>query len=119
MIDEVPPELRACLYHSAAANEISLNEQAVRILADHYRVKWQTPSNGLRGHDGPPKAKTVNAGSSKLSIRGGAKLHRKIAVDAARRGGTLRGVVLECLSLHYQLEPEPIGRRPRKKETTA
>ncbi len=42
---------------------------------------------------------------------------RLAGVDAARRDGTLRGVVLEILALKFGLTPEPIGRRPRTKET--
>lgn len=82
---------------------MSINDTAVSILAAWYRVKHQ-PS-------GVPF--TAEQGSSNLAIRGGAKLHRKIDIDRARRGGgTLRGIVLERLALHYGLEPPPIGRRP-------
>ncbi len=114
MVSDCPPEIHAALYHAAHEQQVSVNEAAVRILAAHYNVKHITPANGLRGHDGAAIAPRRNPESDKLSIRGGSKLHRKISVDAARRDGTLRGVVLECLALAFELEPPPIGRRPKK-----
>ena len=117
MIDGVPHELRASLVAAAQENSISVNEQAVRVLATHYRVKLATPENGLRGQSGPSPHIERKPDTEKLSIRGPAQLHRKIAIDAAKRDGTLRGVVLEQLSLWANMDPEPIGRRPRTKET--
>jgi predicted HicB family RNase H-like nuclease len=119
MIDGVPHELRAALVGAAQENSTSVNEQAVRILAAHYKVKLVTPENGLRGQHGPAPHIERQPDTAKLSIRGPAQLHRKIAIDAAKRDGTLRGVVLEQLSLHFGLESEPIGRRPRAERTTA
>ena len=117
MLDGVSPELRAALVASALENGTSVNEQAVRVLAAHYNVKLVTPENGLRGQTGPSPHIERQPDTTKLSIRGPAQLHRKIAVDAAKRDGTLRGVVLEQLSLHFHLEAEPIGRRPRTGRT--
>jgi predicted HicB family RNase H-like nuclease len=119
LLTDVPSEIRQALDEQAATQKESVNAVAVRILADRYKVKYQAPHNGLRGQrDVPTHSFRRNPDSTKLTIRGGAKLHRKISVDAARRGGTLRGVVLEALALHYQLTPEPIGRRPRQKGDT-
>jgi predicted HicB family RNase H-like nuclease len=117
MIDGVPHQLRAALVSAARDNHISVNEQAVRVIATHYKVKLSTPENGLRGQTGPSPHIERKPDTEKLSIRGPASLHRKIAIDAAKRDGTLRGVVLEQLSLHFGLEAEPIGRRPRTKVT--
>ena len=117
MIDGVPHELRTALVAAAQENSISVNEQAVRVLATHYRVKLATPENGLRGQSGPSPHIERKPDTEKLSIRGPAQLHRKIAIDAAKRDGTLRGVVLEQLSLWAHMDPEPIGRRPRAGRT--
>lgn len=106
MVTGVPHSLRAALLGDAKERGLPINEVAARILAERYNVKW-TPMNG----HGPVER---NPDSERLSIRGGAKLHKKISLDAVRRDGTLRGVVLECLCLHYNLPLEPIGRRPRK-----
>ena len=117
MIDGASPELRAALVLAARENSTSVNEQAVQVLAAHYKVKYTTPENGLRGQPGPSPHIERKPDTEKLSIRGPASLHRKIAVDAAKRDGTLRGVVLEQLCLHFGITPEPISRRPRTKET--
>jgi predicted HicB family RNase H-like nuclease len=117
MIDGVPHQLRAALVSAARDNHISVNEQAVRVLAAHYKVKLATPENGLRGQTGPSPHIERKPDTEKLSIRGPAALHRKMAVDAAKRDGTLRGVVLEQLSLWANMTPEPIGRRPRTGRT--
>jgi len=117
MIDGVPHELRASLVAAAQENSISVNEQAVRVLATHYKVKLATPENGLRGQSGPSPHIERKPDTEKLSIRGPAQLHRKIAIDAAKRDGTLRGVVLEQLSLWANMTPEPISRRPRAGRT--
>lgn len=116
LVADVPAEIRSALDTDATQNGVSVNAVAVRILCDHYNVKYQLPQNGLRG-----QAETAthsfrrNPDATTLTIRGGAKLHRKISIDAARREGTLRGVVLEVLALHYGQTPQPIGRRPRQK----
>lgn len=103
LVYDVPPEIRFALNCDAEEQDCSINEAAVKILAAHYKVKY-VPT-GVRFTDG---------GGANLSIRGGAKLHRKIDIDRARRGGgTLRGIVLERLALHYGLPALPIGRRPR------
>ncbi len=105
LVYDVPPEIRDALVADAYAQNVSINERAVSILCAHYKVK-HTPSE---------VPFTADKGGENLSIRGGAKLHRKIDIDRARRGGgTLRGIVLERLALHYGLEPPPIGRRPRR-----
>jgi hypothetical protein len=104
LVYDVPPEIRDALVADAYQQNVSINEAAVSILAAHYKVK-HIPT-------GVPF--TADSGGKNLSIRGGAKLHRQIDIDRARRGGgTLRGIVLERLALHYGLEAPPIGRRPR------
>lgn len=106
LVYDVPPEIREALVAEAYARNISINDLAVEICATRFKVK-HIPT-------GVPF--TSENGGKNLSIRGGAKLHRKIDMERARRGGgTLRGVVLETLALHYDLEPPPIGRRPRTK----
>lgn len=105
LVYDVPEEIRGALVADAAEQNVSINECAVSILASHYKVKHR-PS-------GVPF--TTESGGRNISIRGGAKLHRKIDIDRARRGGgTLRGIVLERLALHYGLDAPPIGRRPRR-----
>lgn len=110
LVFDVPPEIREALVNDAYERNVSVNDLAVQILATHFRVK-HTPT-------GAPFT-SVND-SKNLAIRGGAKLHRKIDMERARRGGgTLRGIVLERLALHYGLEPPPIGRRPPTRKDVA
>lgn len=118
MIVGVSPELRAALVSCAKDHGLSVNETAVRILADHYKVKVMPAENGLRGQAGKPTHSFERADTDKLSVRGPASLHRKISADARKRNGTLRGVVLECLANQFDIPAEPIGRRPREKGTT-
>lgn len=107
LVFDVPEPIRLALVKDASEQNVSINECAVAILAAHYKVK-HLPS-------GVPFALADGNGGRNLSIRGGAKLHRKIDIDRARRGGgTLRGIVLERLALNYGLEAPPIGRRPRR-----
>ena len=113
LVTDVPSEIRKALVSEAKARDCSINKVAVQILATAFKVKYVEPVNGLRGHEGAPRYRTADP--STLLVRGGAKLHRAITADAARRGGTLRGVVLEKIALNFQIEPQPIGRRPRKK----
>ena len=108
LVYDVPPEIRDALVADAQEQDISINEAAVKILAEHYNVKW-IPAGVTYTDFG----RSNPDGLTKLVIRGGAKLHRKIDIDRARRGGTLRGVVLERLAINYGLEPPPITRRPR------
>jgi hypothetical protein len=103
LVHDVPKPIADALNADAQAQGISINAAAVTILAGHYGVVF-APSN----------APYTRGLLLNLSIRGGDTLHRRIHIDAAKRGGTLRGVVLERLALHYGLEPEPIGRRPRR-----
>ena len=76
LVYDVPPEIRDMLVADAYKQNVSINERAVSILAAHYKVK-HIPS-------GVPF--TSDNGGKNLSIRGGAKLHRKIDItghDAA------------------------------------
>jgi hypothetical protein len=109
LVYDVPPEIKAALVADAQERNVSINDRAVAILAAHYKVK----------HIPTGFPFTSDTGSPNLTLRGGAKLHRKIDMDRARRRGTLRGLVLECLALHYGLEPPPIGRRPKTERTPA
>lgn len=119
-MQDVNPDTRRALINEARSQDVSINEVVVRILCAAYKVKHTPFVNGLRGHEGSPlKFTEVDETTKDLCIRGGAKLHRKISDDARKRGGTLRGVVLERLNLHFSLPTEPIGRRPRTKEMTA
>jgi hypothetical protein len=119
LVHGVPPDLRAALTEQAKSQGVSVNEAAVILLSQCFKVKHVPVENGLKGATGPTHS-FPRGDSDILYLRGGAKLQKAITADARKRGGTLRGVVLECLCLHFDIEPEPIGRRPRQpKGTTA
>ncbi len=102
LVYDIPDEIREALVADAQERNRSLNEVVVQILADRFRVNM--PQTLAPFTDGE---------AERLSVRAGPKLHQKIALEGAKRSGTLRGVVLESLALHYNLEVPPIGRRPR------
>ena len=110
LVYDVPEKIRRPLVRQAKRENTSINDLAVTILADHYKIDWSPSGSPFTQGEG-----------RNLSLRGGVKLHKKIDVERAQRGGgTLRGVVLEKLAIYYGVKPDPIGRRPRKpREKTA
>ncbi len=119
LVHGVSPDLRKALNEEAKTRGVSVNEAAVILLSQCFKVKHVPVENGLKGATGPTHS-FPRGDSDILYIRGGTKLQRAITADARKRGGTLRGVVLECLCLHFDIPAEPIGRRPRQpKGTTA
>lgn len=106
LLTDVPPDLRKLLEGAARHKDTSINEEAVGILCAAYNIKHVPNTNGYVAYN--------RGGSDTLLLRGGASLHKAIGKDARKRGGTLRGVVLEKIALHFGLEPGPITRQPRK-----
>lgn len=107
LVYDIPDDIRTALVADAQAQNVSLNEVVVQVLGKRFGVKVK-----------PSDVPFTDGEAEKLSVRAGPKLHRKIDLERARRSGTMRGIVLESLALHYELEPPPIGRRPRKKAET-
>ena len=107
LVHDVPDEIRKALIADAKKRDLSINEVAVTILADRFRVKRE--AKVVDGRSAFGASDGLN-----LTIRAGAAIHQKVAVEAAKRQGTLRGVVLETLAIHYGIDPPPLGRRSRK-----
>lgn len=106
LVYDIPDEIRTALLVDAEERNMSVNDLTVTILAQRFKVKHK-----------PTGAPFTDGDMKNFAVRAGADLHRKIDIERARRGGgTLRGVVLESLALHYDLEPPPIGRRRPTKE---
>lgn len=116
LVTDIPTEIRKALVDDARSQDVSVNETAVRILCGCFNVKHVESLNGLRGQDGPPGFVAADPKNTTLLIRGGAKLHRQMDRARRKRNATLRGVVLECLALYYELPAPPVGRRPRQKK---
>lgn len=121
MVADMPVDIRKALVSDAQTQDIPVSEAAARILCDTFKVKHVPPANGLRGHKGNPvRFSPVSDTNPNIVIRGGASLHRKMDIARAKRGGTLRGIVLESLAKHYGIEPVPsIFRQPRQPKETA
>jgi len=103
LVYDMPDEIREALVADAKEQNISINDAAVKILAKRFRVRFV--STGASYADGTAK---------NLAVRAGESLHRKIDIERAKRSGTLRGIVLETLALHFNLTPPPVGRRRRR-----
>lgn len=100
--EELPPDLRQALEDDARSQNITINDAASRILADHYGVPWE--KSGFPYRDV----------SQRFKLRVTSPLHQKIRMDAASRLATIRGVVLSTLAEHYEVTAIDPGRRPRK-----
>jgi hypothetical protein len=109
LVHGVPENIRKALVRDAKKQNLSINEVATALLAARFKVKRQPKQMPFTDGDGYD-----------LTVRAGEAIHQKVAVEAAKRQGTLRGIVLETLALNYDISVPPVGRRPRKKrEKTA
>lgn len=79
---------------------ITLNDAAGLVLAEHYGKKWMLT--------GSPYRPVV-----RFKFRVPLALHRAIRRDAYRGRHTMRGIVFNVLADHYGLEPIDPNRRPR------
>lgn len=104
VVQDVPAELRAALVADAAARNVSINEAAVAPLAEHFGVEREPSGRPHRGE----------SGSTQLLLAVPDDLRQAIRLMAARKGATIRGIVIQVLSDHYGLDGgDQIGRRPR------
>lgn len=103
VVQDVPPELREVLVADAAERDISINETAVGILADHYGVERKPSTRAHR----PP------SGSTQLLLAVPDELRTALRLYAARTGATMRGAVIKVLSDHYGIPAPDAGRRAR------
>lgn len=102
--EELPAELREELEKDAKRRNWTINDAAVRILARHFRLRWQ--GSELPYRESAPRVK----------IKVPEELHRKIWLRVSREpGATVRGVTLSILAEHYELPPIDPRRRPRRK----
>lgn len=103
VVQDVPPDLREKLVADAEARNVSINEAAVAPLAEHFGVEREPSGRGFRGE----------SGSSQLLLAVPDELRTAVRLMAARKGATIRGIVIDVLSDHYGLDNGSIGRRPR------
>lgn len=98
--EPLPDDLRQKIEDDADAADVTPYEKARTILSDRY---------GLVFHPTGP----YRPAGKRFKLRVSPKLRRHIDMEAARKGGTIRGVVLSALASHYELAPIDQGRRPR------
>ena len=100
--EALPSDLRSALDKDAKKDNITVNDAAVRVLSEHFKIEPQ-----LSGFHYRPVAE-------KFKLRVPDELHKLIRIQAAHRLQTVRGVSLSLLALHYGARPIDPGRRPRK-----
>lgn len=95
-------DLRNELEAEAKDRNITLNDVAGEILADHYGLTWRMTGAAY------------TSVASRFKLRVPEPLHRKIRQEYARDASkTVRGIVLSILAQHYDIEPIHPQRRPR------
>lgn len=100
LYEPLPSDLRTKIDDDAQTADVTPYEIVRTILSDRYGIVFY-PS-------GPYKP-----AGERFKLRVDPKLRQKINLEAARKGGTIRGVVLSTLASHYGLAPIDQGRRPR------
>lgn len=104
LIRGVPADLKAAVISDAEKREIGMNDVIVGILAARYSIKFETSDRKMTSTPGL---------SADLVLRMPDTLRRAIAVDAAKRGGSQRAVVVAAVARHYGM-PEPSLTRRRR-----
>jgi hypothetical protein len=98
--EPLPDDLHQRIEDDAEMRDVTPYEQARAILSDRYKLVF-SPTGPYR-----PAGK-------RFKLRVSPKLRRRIDIEAAKNGGTIRGVGLSALASHYGLAPIDQGRRPR------
>lgn len=103
ILNEVlPAELRAALDQDAESQDVTLNDVAGAILAEHFGLEWEYSG----------KKYAPRAAQFKLRVPEG--LHLKIRIEAALDPRTVvRGIAVSVLASHYGLAAISPTRRPR------
>lgn len=98
----LPPELRHALEEDAQKQNVTLNDVAGAILAEHFGLEWKDSGKPYR----------MMAAQFKLYVPDA--LHIKLRMTAAIDKRTVvRGIVISVLADHYKLGGYPPTRRPR------
>lgn len=100
--EELPTDLRSALDQSAQESDMTVNDAASKVLADHFKVKWNQSGFVYR-----PVAK-------RFKLRVSDDLHKVMRVQAAQKLYTIRGLALNTLSKHYSTDEISPLRRPRR-----
>lgn len=99
--DTIPRDLRRALEKEARAANVTVNDVAGRVMAEHFGVEWQDSGASFRPM------------SEKFRFSVPEEMHTKIGMEARHRLGTMRGLVLGTLAGHFNCKPIEVGRKPR------
>jgi hypothetical protein len=100
--DELPAKLAKALKADAKKRNVTMNDRANAILAERYAVDEFTSGAEYSA----PSAK-------RFRLKVPEHLRDALAIEAAEKRATIRGITLNILASHYGLEPVETGRRPR------
>jgi hypothetical protein len=100
LYEPLPEELRSVIDAEAYAKDWSPYDVVRKVLSDRYGLAYENLSH-------------YRPAGERFKLRVSKELRKKINLEAARNGGTIRGVVLSVLASHYGLDPISTGRRPR------
>lgn len=104
LVQDVPPRVLARLTADARRRGVSINDATVQILADSYGVARE-PTGGKFKH---PLTRPT------LLLTLPDELHRRIKMDAAaRKGVSMRGLIIQKVAEHYKIAVASPARRPR------
>lgn len=103
--EELPKKIRRALDSAARKDDITVNDAAVRVICDHFKLPWTRSRARFR-----PVA-------DRFKLRVSEDLHQRIRIEAAMRYLTVRAVVLDILGAHFGTPNSvPAGRRRRKEK---
>lgn len=103
IVQAVPESLRDAITRDAESRDVSLNEAAVSVLADRFGVDREPSGAAFTG--------ATASDTMLLSVPD--ELRRRIRLEAAAQGVTMRGTVLKTLAQHYGISGIDAHRRPR------
>jgi CRP-like cAMP-binding protein len=110
---DVTTEMRDAVERAAQSLNTSRNQIAVLALATRYGI----PADKVEIDSEFREVEYVSEGPWSVSVP--ITIRSRIRLEAARRDGTVGGIVRAALAEMLGLPEEPISRRPRRRETTA
>lgn len=100
LYETLSDDLRSAIDTEALARDWSPYDVVRNILSERYSIVYDNP--------GP-----YRPAGDRFKLRVSAALRKKISLEAAKNGSTIRGIVLSALASHYGLAAIDPGRRPR------
>lgn len=96
-----PAPIKGALVEAAEQKNASLNDVAVSILAEHFKVKFEPTGRPYRG--------TTKESGVVILRRVPARLDQKIEAEKSRRtrGKTKESVIVSILAEHFKIAPVP------------